>query len=190
MPNFLKTNLIAIVVCLVCTLIAAGAAVYFVKQATQESKAAAVKMAEELKVAEASLAKSNTEAASLKEALDKEQALNAELKKAMAESELELEQLRGSLRAATSAASRISKANTAKTQRSSGCREGTAKSSKERLSALQKKEAEILSRENELKEKQRKLDESQNKHAAEKRKLMLQNSEYRWPHAAEPANKQ
>jgi len=190
MPNPLKAHWIPITVCLVCSLIAAGAAVYFVKQATQESKAAAVKMTEELKSAEASLAKSNSEAASFKEALDKEQAINTDLKKAMAEAELELEQLRGSLRAATSAAARISKASTAKTQQPSGCREGTAKSGKAQLSALQKKEAEILSRENELKEKQKKLDETQNKLAAEKRKLMLQNSEYRWPHPAEPANKQ
>ena len=189
MPNFLKTYSITIAICVVISLIATGAAVYFVKQAAQTSKAASIKLAEELKASETALGKSNTEVASLKGALDKETALNAELKKSMADSDTELQQLRGSLKAATMASAKLANSRIAKTRSSSSCRESTSKSSKDRLSALQKLEADLHRRENELKERQRKLDETVNKLAAEKRKLLLQNSEYRWPHPPEQGNK-
>ena len=185
MPNFLKTHWLTLTVGLVCTSVSGAAAFYFVKQTAQESKAVVLKMEETLKASEESLAKSSAETASFKEALSKEKAHPADLKNTMAETETELEQLRGSLKATTLAAAKLSKAKPAKPQ--SVCHDANSKISKERLSALQSQEAELHRRENEFREKQKKLDDALNKLAAEKRKLQLQNTEYRWPHNAEPA---
>jgi uncharacterized membrane protein YraQ (UPF0718 family) len=187
MKDFFKANWLAIAICLVYTLIAAGVAVYFVKSSAQESKAALLKVTEELKIANDSLEKSNTELTTTKEDLDKEKALTGDQKKMMAESNDELEKLRGSLKAATVIAAKTAKPNTRSGSALPVCQE--SKANRDKLTALKKLQADINRRDGELREKQKKLDETMNKLADEKRKLIMQNSEYRWPHNTAPMSK-
>lgn len=201
MRTFLKTHWLTITICLVVSLIASGAAFYFVHAAGQENKASSLKMAEDLKTAMASLANANLSLTKIKVERDKEKAINADLKKAMAASEKEIESLRSSLETSTQALLKAPKpkadkplvgaekpqARPASTPQK--CRESDSGTGKEQLSALQNLQADIYRQENELREKQKKLDADLNKLAAERQKLMLDKSEYRWPHNADPGSK-
>lgn len=207
MKNFFKSNLLTIVIGLVCALVAAGATFFVTNTAIQESKASALKMAEELKTAGAVLVNANTEMAATKEALEKEKALNADLKKMMAAVDVELESLRSSVNAMTLAAAKTVKPKEVKSQEakpqtkpvrpvvaSAGQRENHPKPRKEKpikdkLTVLQNLQADMNKRDSELRERQKKLDEAMSKLATEKRKVILQNSEYRWPHDAVSENK-
>lgn len=207
MKNFFKSNWLIIVVGLVCALVAAGATFFVTNTAIQESKASALKMAEELKAAGAALVNANTEMAASKEALEKEKALNADLKKMMAAVDVELESLRSSVNAMTLAAAKAVKPKEAKPQeaphqtrpvkpvaapvgqRDNHPKPRKEKSTKDKLTVLQNLQADMNKRDNELRERQKKLDEAMSKLATEKRKVILQNSEYRWPHDAVSENK-
>ena len=202
MKNFFKSNWLIIVVGLVCASVAAGATFFVANTAVQENKASALKMAEELKTAGALLVNANTEMAATKEALEKEKALNADLKKMMAAVDVELESLRSSVNAMTLAAAKTTKPKEAKPKEakpqtkpvravaaSAGQRERHSKPGKDKLTVLQNLQADMNKRDSELREKQKKLDEALNKLAAEKRKVILQNAEYRWPHDPVSENK-
>lgn len=193
MNNFFKANWIAITVCLVYSLLATGGAAFLVKKSAQENHAASLKAAEELQAAGASLEKANAELAKTKEAWDKEKALNDNLKKIIAEAEMELEKLRISLKTVTTGgASKTSKLKVAKTPTSAttqNCPASDSKFSKNKIRALQNLQLDVRRRDRELKEKQKKLEEAMDNVAREKRKVTLQNTEYRWPHPAEPEKK-
>lgn len=191
MNNFFKSNRIAIAVCLVYSLLATGGAVFFIKKAAQENYAASMKSAEKLMAAGASLEQANAEVAKSKDALDKEKALNENLKKMLAESDSELEKLRSSLKTMTAGSAKPSKSHAAKTPASDtpptsatqpDCRPSEPRFSKNKIRALQNLQLDIRKRDKELKEKQKKMDEAAENMAREKRKLILQNTEYRWPH--------
>lgn len=200
MKNFFKSNWIAITVCLVWALLATGGAIFFIKKSAQEHHAASLKMAEELQTTGAALEKAGADAAITKAAWDKEKALNEDLKKMVAEADTELEKLRNTLKTMASSPAKASKPTTtaaatataAKAPASAAtpdCRTNDSKFSKSKIKALQNYQADMHRRDKELKEKQQKLDEAMDHVAREKRKLILQNSEYRWPHDAEPARK-
>lgn len=201
MRTFLKTHWLTITICLAVSLIASGAAFYFVHSTVQDNKAASLKMAEELKTAKTSLMNALTETTMTKGALGKEKTINADLKKAMATCEKELESLRSSLETSTQALLKMQKPKADKPQvradkpqtrpisTPSKCPESDSGPSKDQLSALQNLQADVYRRDNELRERQKKLDDDLNKLAAERQKLMLDKSEYRWPHNADPAKK-
>ncbi|MFA7242931.1 MAG: hypothetical protein WC091_22725 [Sulfuricellaceae bacterium] len=191
MNNFFKSNRIAIAICLVYSLLATGGAAFFIKKSAREHHAASLIAAEKLLAAGASLEQANAEVAKSKEALEKEKALNENLKKMIAENDTELEQLRNTVKTMTASGAKASKSHLAKAPASVAppvsatppdCRPSEPKFSKSKIRALQNLQFDIRKRDKELKEKQRKLDEAAESMAREKRKLILQNSEYRWPH--------
>lgn len=194
MKNFFKSNWIAITACLVSLLLATGGAIFFVKKSTQEHQAASLKAAEELQTAGASLEKANTEVAAIKAALDKEKALNDNLKKIISETEMELEKVRTSLKtmaaspssakASKQAAEKLAAAPPPANAAAQDCRANASNFSKNKIRALQNLQVDMRRRDSELKEKQKKLDEAMENLSREKRKVTLQNSEYRWPHNA------
>ena len=197
MLTFFRTHWLVITICLVYTLLATGAAYYFASSAAQENKAALLKVTEELKTAKETLEKSSAEAAKDKVALDKEKALNADLKKMLAAAEQERESLRSSLETMTLAASKAAKPqpSTAKTQpvaASTACRDKNAaaeKDLKNQQSALQAFKADVYKRDSELRERQKQLDETLAKIAEERRKLERDRADYRWPHNGSQSNK-
>lgn len=189
MNNFFKANWIAITVCLVYSLLATGGAVFLVKKSAQENQAASLKAAEQLQTAEASLERANAEAAKAKEAWEKEKALNDNLKKIIAEAEMELEKLRISLKTATTGGAKSKVAKPPTSAAAQNCPPSDSKFSKNKIRALQNLQLDVRRRDKELKEKQKKLDEAMENVAREKRKVTLQNTEYRWPHPAEPEKK-
>ena len=195
MKNFLKSNWIAITICLVWALLVAGGAFVIIKKSAQEFHADSLKAAGELQTVTAALEKANADAAIVKEAWDKEKALNGDLKKMVAETESELDKLRNSLKAMALNTAKPSKpvAVAAKAPPSTAtpeCRPSDSTFSKNKVRALQKLQADVNRRDRELKEKQKKMDETMDNVAREKRKLILQNTEYRWPHdAVDPGKK-
>lgn len=193
MKNFFKSNWIAITVCLVCALAATGGAMFFVKKSAQDHHAASLKSAEDLQAAAISLEKANAETAIIKEAWEKEKALNGDLKKMIADADSELDKLRNSLKTiASSGASKTPKPAVARPPAVAAapeCRPAEAKFSPNKIRALQNLQADLNRRDKDLKEKQKRLDEAMENVAREKRKVTLQNSEYRWPHDAEAARK-
>lgn len=197
MPTFFRTHWLAITICLVYTLIATGVAYYFVSSAAHENVAAHLKAEEEIKAAKSTLEKSSVEAAKTKGALDKEKALNAELKKMLAATEQERENLRSSLETMTLASSKAAKPQVTKAKTSpvvalTACKEKTSAAEKDiqnQLRALQALQADVYKRDNELRERQKQLDETLAKLAEEKRKLERARAEYRWPHNGTQSNK-
>lgn len=215
MNNIFKEHRVAIAVCLVYGMLATGGAVFFIKKAAQENIAASMKSAEKLQAAGASLDQANAETAKYKESLEKEKALNENLKKLIAESDAELEKLRDSIKTMTAATGKQTKPKAAPSAAahaesptthadsptaratpppaahaerpptnvaSPNCRTVEPRFSKNKIRALQNLQVDIRKRDKELKEKQNKLDEAAEHMAREKRKLILQNEEYRWPH--------
>lgn len=197
MKDFFKSNWIAITICLVCALLATGGAIFFVKKAAQESHAASLKAAEELQAAGAAVEKANAEVVTIKEAWEKEKSLNGDLKKMVAEADSELDKLRNSLKTIATSAAKTPKPTTPKptvakapvSTSTPECRPSAPAFSQNKIRALQNLQADMNRRDKELKEKQKRLDEIAENVAREKRKVTLQNTEYRWPHDAEPARK-
>lgn len=153
-------------------------------------------MKEELDSTKAALETSTQAAIKNKAAWDKEKALNAELKKAMAASDKELENLRASLEHMTQAAAKDLKAKTVKADvqkvkvvsAKPTCPKSEPGVGKEQLRALQDFQADLYRRESELRDEAKKIEEERSKLASEKRKLDLDKSEYRWPHNGGTAN--
>lgn len=190
MPTFFRTHWLAITICLVYTLIATGVAYYFVSSAAHQGEAALLKAEEELKTTKDTLGKSSLEAVKAKVALDKEKALNAELKKMLTATEQERESLRSSLETVKLASSKAAKPQATKAKASpvvasTTCRDKTSAAEKDlqnKQRALQAFQADIYKRDSELRERQKQLDETLAKLAEEKRKLESGRAEYRWPH--------
>jgi len=200
MNNLIKEHRATIAICLVFGMLATGGAFFFIKKAAQENVAASIKSAEKLQAASASLDLANAETAKYKESLEKEQALNENLKKLIAESDAELEKLRDSIKTMTAPSGKQAKAKAAPSPAAHAespkantehpptqvappkCRTVEPRFSKNKIRALQNLQVDIRRRDKELKEKQNKLDETAEQMAREKRKLILQNEEYRWPH--------
>lgn len=192
MPTFFRTHWLTITTCLVYTLIATGVSYYFVSSAAHEGEAALQKAEEEITTAKATLEKFSMDAAKAKGALDKEKALNAELKKILAATEQEREGLRGSLETMTLASSKAAKTKTSPVAASTACRDKTAAAEKDlqnKQRALQALQADVYKRDSELRERQKQLDETLARLAEEKRKLERARAEYRWPHNGTQNNK-
>ena len=197
MPTFFRTHWLAITICLVYTLIATGVAYYFASSAVHKNGAVLLKAEEELKTAKDSLGKSSLGETKAKVALDKEKALNAELKKMLTATEQERESLRSSLETMTQASNKPAKPQATKTSAapvavSTACRDKTAAAEKDiqnQLRALQALQADVYKRDSELRERQKQLDETLAKLAEEKRKLERARAEYRWPHNGTQSNK-
>jgi septal ring factor EnvC (AmiA/AmiB activator) len=190
MLTFFRTHWLVITICLVYTLLATGAAYYFASSAAHENKAAQLKMTEELKAAKETQEKSSTEAVKAKAALDKEKALNTNLKKMLTAAEQERESLRASLETMTLAATKTAKpqpraAKATPAPASTACRDKNAaaeKDLKNQQNALQAFKADVYKRDNELRERQKQLDETLAKIAEERRKIERDRADYRWPH--------
>ena len=197
MLTFFRTHWLVITICLVYTLLASGAAYYFASSAAHENKAALLKVTEELKTAKETQEKSSLEAAKSKAALDKEKALNANLKKMLTAAEQERDNLRNSLETMTAAASKVAKpqpaaAKTPPAAASTACREKNAaaeKDLKNQQNALQAFKTDVYKRDAELRERQKQLDETLAKIAEERRKLERDRADYRWPHNGSQGNK-
>lgn len=197
MLAFFRSRWLAITIGLVSTLVASGAAYYFASLTAHENEAALLKMTEELKTAKGALEKYGTEAAKATAALDKEKALNADLKKMVAAAEQERNSLRSSLETMTVTATKAakSKAVTVKmppVSATTACRDkntAAEKDIKNQMHALQAFQADVYRRDNELRERQKQLDDTLARLAEEKRKLEREKAEYRWPHNGSQGNK-
>lgn len=197
MLAFFRSRWLAITIGLVSTLVASGAAYYFASLTAHENEAALLKMTEELKTAKGALEKYGTEAAKATAALDKEKALNADLKKMVATAEQERNSLRSSLETMTVTAAKAVKPKAATVKMTpvaatTTCRDKNAaaeKDIKNQMHALQAFQADVYRRDSELRERQKQLDETLARLAEEKRKLEREKAEYRWPHNGSQGNK-